>query len=243
LNSNVRRPLVLLAAATLIGCQAVAGIDDRTLAPPIADANDATMGIDTAEDSGTIAIDSSTLADEGEAETMTVLPDTAVDTSDASDATDAADTATPSRIVINEVKAAGGDYVEIYNRSSETIDISGWGVTGTEDTGAFSTPVRFAAGTTLAPGAWLLVLAGMGTRGGPETACGLGGPMSCYHTDWGISQSRGETLRVLRVGEAIEDEYSYPKDGHPDTLSWGRVPDGTGAFVITTPSPGAANKL
>jgi hypothetical protein len=85
----------------------------------------------------------------------------------------------------------------------------------------------------------MLILAGQPTRGGPETACG--GPSSCYYTDWGISQSRGETFRILRADDTIEDEYTYPKDGHPDGLSWGRVPDGTGTFSINTPSPGAVN--
>ena len=41
--------------------------------------------------------------------------------------------------------------------------------------------------------------------------------------------------------DSIEDEYTYPKDGHPDTMSWGRFPDGTGPFFVNSPTPGVAN--
>jgi len=236
------RPAPLLVLASLCGCQVVAGIDDRTVAPSVDDAADTSIAADLGTDTGAVELDSNTADTDSADDTMSILPETSGDGGDASDAVDAPlDTSSTARIVINEVKASGGDYVEIYNRSTTTIDIGGWGVTGTEDTGAFSAPVRFATGTTLAPGAWMLVLAGMTSRDGPHTACGVGGPMSCYYTDWGISQSRGETLRVLRADDSIEDEHTYPKDGHPDPMSWGRVPDGTGAFVVTTPTPGAAN--
>lgn len=241
--AGVVRPALLLTAASLtltLGCQVVAGIDDRSVAPPLADAADSTITADAESDTAapidSATEDVATVDTEGD---TTTLPETTADT--ATDVTDTADTGSTARIVINEVKASGGDYVEIYNRSGDTIDIGGWGVTGTEDTGGFSTPVRFATGTTLAPGAWMLVLAGMPSRGGPQTACGLGGPPSCYHTDWGISQSRGETLRVLRADDSIEDEYSYPMNAHPDAMSFGRVPDGTGAFFVNSPTPGALN--
>ncbi len=241
MNRGVLRPALILTVASLtLGCQVLAGIDDRSVAP-VDDAADSSIA-DTELDTGATidsSVEDSVLVDTGE-DTTVVLSDSAGDASGDVSA-DTADTSSSGSIVINEVKASGGDYVEIYNRGTATVDISGWGVTGTEDTGAFSTPVRFAAGTTLAPGAWLLILAGMPSRGGPNTSCGLGGPPSCYYTDWGISQSRGETLRVLRADDSIEDEYSYPMNAHPDSMSWGRVPDGTGTFVVNSPTPGAAN--
>lgn len=235
----------LLVLASLCGCQVVAGIDDRSVAPNLDDAADTSISADGGTDTGVVEQDSST-ADTGSTDdTMSILPETSDDGGDSNDASDVVDapldTSTTARIVINEVKASGGDFVEIYNRSTTTIDISNWGLTGTNDTGGFSAPVRFASGTTLAPGAWLLILAGMTSQGGPHTACGPGGPSSCYYVDFGISQSRGETLRVLRADDSIEDEYAYPKNSHADSLSWGRVPDGTGAFVVTSPTPGAAN--
>ena len=32
-----------------------------------------------------------------------------------------------------------------------------------------------------------------------------------------------------------------PADAAPEGSSWGRVPDGTGDFVVNRPTPGAAN--
>jgi hypothetical protein len=237
LNSGVRLQGVLVIALTT-GCQLVAGIDDRVVAPNIdSSVADTTSAIDTSVAPDTSIEDSGT--------TDTTVAETAADASDTAITEDAPiDTpfdAAGLNVVVNEVRASGGgDYVEIFNAGTTTVDLSGWGITGTEDTGLFSTPIRFSAGEKLAAGAHLLVLAGMvPAPAGPQTACG--GPPRCYYASWGISQSRGETLRLLYPDDTVANEVMYPMNGHADGQTWGRLPDGTSTFSVMKPTPSAAN--
>jgi hypothetical protein len=245
LNRGVRF-LLLGSTLLLAGCQVVAGIDDRVVAPISVDA-DSTVEVDSSLDSG---LDTA-IADAGVDQGI----DQGVDSSITDSGTDTLDTGAPdtapevevdsgplAAIVVNEVKASSTDFLELYNTSAEPVDISGWGVTGTDDAGGFSSPVRFAAGTVLQPGEFLLIVAGqLETRGPIEDSAQCLGAASCYHSAWGISQSRGETIRVLETGATVHYEVTYPANGVPDARSWGRLPDGTGAFGNTKPTPGSAN--
>lgn len=236
-------PVRFLAAVVVMmasGCQLVAGIDDRVVAPAIDSAlADSTVAPDTALDSSVV--------DSGES-IDTSTADTAIDGADAADTTiedvmpDTPFDAAGLNVVVNEVKASGSgsDYAEIFNAGATTVDLSGWGLTGTEDSGLFSPPIRFSAGEKLAPGEHLLVLAGMvPAPAGPQTVCG--GPARCYYASWGISQSRGETLRLLYPDDTIANEVKYPMNGHADGQTWGRLPDGASVFSVMKPTPGAAN--
>lgn len=56
-------------------------------------------------------------------------------------------------VVINEVMANGGDWIELYNRSSSTIDLGGWYLS---DDSTNLTKYRIAAGTAIAAGGFLV---------------------------------------------------------------------------------------
>jgi hypothetical protein len=137
-------------------------------------------------------------------------------------------------LVINELQAdnestiadqgAGyEDWVEIYNRGPETIDLSGYYLSDVEDNPwAYALPE-----TTLAPGAHLLVWADNAPVEGPE------------HAPFRLSR-RGESL-FLATEEAIVDAITY--DATPTDRSFGRTRDGADAWQgCYEPTPDAPNR-
>ena len=124
-----------------------------------------------------------------------------------------------------------------------TKDLSGFSVTDTEATDGGPKPregVIFPAGTSLAAGGFLLVVADR-RDAGVSTDC-LGGPSPCLEARFGVSQGSGETIFLLDAQGQIAASQYYPPDGGPGPLSFGRLPDGTGSFRATTSTPGAANQ-
>lgn len=123
---------------------------------------------------------------------------------------------------INEVESNGdvvGDWIEIVNTGSSTVDVSGWTVLDNDGT---HTPLAFVSGSTLAPGGYLSIYTEPAGGGG----FGLGGADSARL----FSDAAGTTL---------VDSYNWTT--HAST-TYGRCPDGTGAFATTTTSTrGAAN--
>ncbi|MBV1850714.1 lamin tail domain-containing protein [Catellatospora tritici] len=122
----------------------------------------------------------------------------------------------PAAVRVNEVESSGGspgDWVELFNAGTGTVDLSGWIVRDNDDTHTFTVP----AGTTLAAGAYLAL--------DVETAYGLGG---------------ADSARLyLPDGMTLIDSYAWT--AHAAT-TYGRCPDGTGAVKATTASTkGAAN--
>ncbi|WP_433211181.1 lamin tail domain-containing protein [Dactylosporangium sp. CS-047395] len=128
----------------------------------------------------------------------------------------AAQAADAPAVHINEVESNGGtpgDWVELANTGSAPVDLSGWIVKDSDDTHVYT----IAAGTTIAPGAFLPV--------DVESAYGLGA---------------ADSARLfLPDGTTLVDSYSWT--AHAAT-TFGRCPDGTGEFKTTTTSTrGAAN--
>ncbi|GAA4597023.1 hypothetical protein GCM10023194_70690 [Planotetraspora phitsanulokensis] len=123
----------------------------------------------------------------------------------------------PSSVVkINEVESDGGtpgDWVELVNTGKTPVDVSGWVVKDNDDSHAYTV----AAGTTMAVGAYLAL--------DVDPVFGLGG---------------ADSARLyLPDGVTLADSYSWTSHA---TTTYGRCPDGTGAFVTTTsPTKGAAN--
>ncbi|MEU8004893.1 lamin tail domain-containing protein [Catellatospora sp. NPDC049111] len=117
---------------------------------------------------------------------------------------------------INEVESNGGtpgDWVELVNTGATAVDVSGWVFRDNDDTHT----VTVAAGSTLAPGAFLAL--------DTEPAFGLG--------------SADSARLYLSDGTTLVDTYSWT--AHAAT-TYGRCPNGTGAFTTTTSSTrGAAN--
>lgn len=146
-------------------------------------------------------------------------------------------------LVFNEVSLVGGDYIELMNIGDAPIAIGGYRMV--DQVSGAPRPdqaVVFDAGATLAAGEILLIQAklGMDVRPGEQTACGPGAPMRCYYAAWGLSNTSGDALYILSpTGERVlELEYAA---GTVTEGAWGRMPDGTGAFVNTANTPGQSN--
>lgn len=152
-----------------------------------------------------------------------------------------------ARLVVNEMRASGDDWVELYNAGDAPIDLGGYGVADTEADGGAprtSLAVRFPTGTTLGPGQYLFILADVADAGaGAQTSClADSGIARCYHAGWAISASRGETLSVIDARDNVVVRVTYPPNAAPSGQSWGRLPNGTGEFAANRPTPGASNQ-
>jgi len=117
-----------------------------------------------------------------------------------------------SPVVINEVESNGDatDWIELKNTGASAVDISGWIVKDDNDTRTLAVP----ASTTIAPGGYYTIDTDVsGTPGN----FGLGQP---------------DKARIYN-GSTLIDSYAWTT--HAAT-SYGRNPDGTGAFTTTSAS-------
>ncbi len=116
-------------------------------------------------------------------------------------------------IKVNEIESDPNDLVELTNIGETPVDISGYRLKDNDDTHSFAIP----AGTTLAAHGYLVV-----------------------NVDPGFGLGKGDSVRLYTPdGANLLDSTTYPADTHAAT--WGRCPDGTGAFGVTTSTLGAAN--
>jgi hypothetical protein len=122
----------------------------------------------------------------------------------------------PSTVRINEIESSGGspgDWVEIVNTGTAAVDVSKWVVKDDDDSHSFKIP----SGTSLAAGAFLAL--------DVESSFGLGS---------------SDSARLYTAGgTTLVDSYTWTSHA---TTTYGRCPDGTGAFTTTTaPTKAAAN--
>jgi hypothetical protein len=149
----------------------------------------------------------------------------------------------PVTVVINEIAGVGQDFVELYNPGTAAVDLSSWSLTDMDKNDAgpkVADAVTLPSGTLLSPGAFLLLVLERKDAGvGATTDC-PGSLPACFQAGWGISNSKGETIFVLDTQGGIAAQQHYP--GAQDAgESYARLPDGTGAFDIAAPTPGASN--
>jgi hypothetical protein len=130
----------------------------------------------------------------------------------------------PALVKINEVESNGGtpgDWVELINIGGTTADLSGWRFRD-NDPARVTAPAIIPAGTLLPPGQYYVlneVVSGVG-----QFNFGLGAADSAIVTD---------------ANDAPVDSYSWTAHA---AVTYGRCPNGTGAFVNTaTSTKGAAN--
>lgn len=135
------------------------------------------------------------------------------------------------KVTLNEILAnepgsdTAGEFVELYNGGSTTADLSGWRLS---DSAALRH--TFPAGTTLAPGARIVVTGGNASTG-----------------TLGLSNS-GDTVTIANASGTTVDSFTYSSTlSGTDGVSMNRSPDGsTGGFVLHTTlstknsSPGGA---
>ncbi|MGW4515171.1 lamin tail domain-containing protein [Streptomyces sp. NPDC004393] len=117
-------------------------------------------------------------------------------------------------IRINEVVTTGSvnDSIELYNKGTATVDISGWILKDDNNSSKYA----ISSGTTLAPGAFRAF---------------------DVHNAFGLGSSDKARL-YLPDGTTMVDSFSWSSHSDP---SWSRCPDGTGAFGSAAVTLGAAN--
>jgi len=163
-----------------------------------------------------------------------------------------ADTETPSaeNLAINELSAAGTEWLELYHSGSGDLDLGQYGLTDTDKTTGLPRvykAMRFPAGTKLRAGGFLLVLLGKAdSAAGPygAGACLPDVDAGCFYASFSISEARGEAVHVITPDDAALLNVNFPANlaapaGSNTTVC--RLPDGTGELTACAPTPGAAN--
>jgi len=168
-----------------------------------------------------------------------------------SDETKTPNPASPgTSVVFNEISAAGDEFLELYNKSSNDFELGNYAIADTDqDTGEPRTTkaMRFPAGTKLPKGGYVLVLLGKSnSTPGPYSAdaCLPGVASGCFYALFSVSQTRGEAVHLLAPDNTSVSNVIYPANLDFEAgagLSACRIPDGTGEFTTCAQSPGAAN--
>ena len=122
-------------------------------------------------------------------------------------------------VVLNEFTAAGNDEIELFNASSESIDIGGWLLTDqveaqridTYDPLGDSEKFVFPTGTVIASGAYVVI---------PK------GDAKLAHS-FGISKDADIISLVSPNGKLVDQSSAGPDEAEP---SYCRVPDGEGEW-------------
>ncbi|MFP3466543.1 lamin tail domain-containing protein [Leifsonia sp. SIMBA_070] len=121
-------------------------------------------------------------------------------------------------VVINEVESSapngGPDWVELKNTGADPVDLTGWSVLDNDDG---HTAVPLPTGSVIAAGGYFVI---------DEATLGFG-------------LGSGDSARLYDPAHTLVDTYSWTAHA---AVTYGRCPDGTGAFRNTTTSTqGAAN--
>ncbi len=145
-----------------------------------------------------------------------------------------ATSATANSVVINEFMASNtttqadqdgefDDWIELFNTTATAVDLTGYTLT---DDVTKLTKWSFPAGTTIAPGGYLIVWA---DEDGSQTG---------LHASFKLSAS-GEAIYLVNAAGTVVDEIIFG----PQTtdISYGRFPTGTGAFGAMQPTFGRTN--
>ncbi len=144
----------------------------------------------------------------------------------------------PTGVIISEVAASNDtialgpagitcDYVELYNTSAETVDLSGYGLSD-----SLKRPRRwqFPQGTTIAPGEYKVIY----LDGQPELST-----VTDFHTNFKLTRAGGETISFCDPTGRVLDR--LPLHLIPTDHSYGRTLGQAGAYYYDVPTPGMAN--
>ena len=145
-------------------------------------------------------------------------------------------TATAGDLVINEFLASNDtvqadqdgeydDWIELYNNSANTIDLSGYYLS---DDSTDPTQWTFPSGTTIEANGYLIIWAD-----NDEEQDGL-------HANFKLSASGEEVVLSDDTGTVL-DEVSFPEQ--ETDISYGRYPNGTGDFQSMPPTFNAENSI
>jgi hypothetical protein len=147
-------------------------------------------------------------------------------------------------VVVNEIDP-DADWVELFNPGTDAFDLSGLTLADEDMPGTpkLAEAIVFPAGTTLAAGAYLFVLAKqdavvMPGEQVPQTACDPG-TSPCFYAPFGLSGTNGDGVYLLD-GDATITSAAFGAAAVPVGSTWCRDAGGNYA-VCATPTPGAAN--
>ncbi len=150
-------------------------------------------------------------------------------------------------VVINEIHAAGVDWVELYNPGQLPADLSEWRLADTAADGSprLAAALCFPRGTALPPSGYLLAVTERGNKkrkkDQPKVDRLCANKALCFRMSWGVSKKSGDTLRLVAPDGTITNEASYPGGDVPKGKTWARQPDGSGPFAPSDPTPGKPN--
>lgn len=123
-------------------------------------------------------------------------------------------------LFINEISASGDDWVELYNSTGNTKDISGYIIYDDGDA-----EYQLPEGTTVAANGYLVIICDDGNTG--------------LRTNFKLS-SDGETVSLKNADNELAEAVTYPKLDNGQ--SYGRYPDGSENFAISgITSEGSSN--
>jgi len=128
----------------------------------------------------------------------------------------------PAELRLNEVDCKGRDWVEVVHVGALPGDAAGWIVT--DDPAAAGRGHPFPQGSLVEAEGLLLVEEQTSREDGFEfgIACGT------------------DTVTLLRPDGSVADSFAVPEPA-PST-TWGRLPDASGEWAATEPTPGEANR-
>ncbi len=146
-------------------------------------------------------------------------------------------------IAINEVQGKGDDWIELLNTGDQSVSLGGIHLA---DMGANGCPkmeeaLLFPTSASLAPGGRLLVVGKKAPKAGEQTDCLPGASGPCWHMAFKVSATSGDAIFLISGGKVVAAA-AVPPNALTETASWGRLPDGTGAYTNIVPTPGTANK-
>ncbi|MBQ6715618.1 MAG: lamin tail domain-containing protein [Clostridia bacterium] len=118
------------------------------------------------------------------------------------------------------------DWIEIYNRSGHTVDLSGWGISDEADK---PRKWQFPDGSSVSSGQYLGVLmSGLDKKEG-----------SYYHAGFKLSSTEGATLVLSMPDGTIVDR--VPLTYQYSNISYGRINGQSGFYYMTATTPLTAN--
>ena len=140
-----------------------------------------------------------------------------------------------SGVFFNEIMAttttanvgkASYDWIELYNATSQTIDLSSWGLS---DNPAKPRKWQFPAGTTIAPGQYMGVY-----------CSGLNTTVKGYcHTNFKLSATEGESLVLSDPTGKILDRVQLGMQY--SNMPYGRISGRNGFYYLAASTPGSGN--
>ena len=120
------------------------------------------------------------------------------------------------------------DFVELYNSSAQTWDMSGWGLS---DNIGWPRKWTFPTGTSISPGEYKVVMLNGYTGNGQNSAR--------LQASFKLGRTGGEMMTLSDATGFVLDRLYLPEI--PTDISYGRTLGTNGFFYYDAPTPGAAN--